>query len=404
MQDIRVQSIDELTTVDVRAKVFAGRLDDMQPPSDPEVVRRLQEGIAVTDLVAAVPSGVRDNFERLRSMHVHGALLYDLYTVVEQTHVFVLEQALGERFMEQHGPGIPFVNKAGKSAPLEANSFREVSRALRRGGSHHQTRELLIDDALFEVSASFYGLLRWARKCGFLRGQRNRFREDCLRELRNEFAHPSGHSLTGPVESARAISGLAETINHLWGHTTEGGSRYPPPLVREILVVGRSVDGEARTLGYPEAMTNAQAHSGWDYYVVRATRENGSLMEADPPFEQTNLPMELLWGPGSADDALHWIGAEQPQPDTIEHLDRLFWVDMDATEFPREIDDESQATSVPADREWTLIRADFPRDAVGHVRGLLEVDSKHSKSGYCPECAIQNVETPQAKTGLRTRT
>ena len=390
-----MRSFDELTSVDPRGKVFAGRLGDVEPPDDREVVRRLQERIAGTDLADAVSGAVRDNFERLRSMHAHGAFFYDLYTVVEQTHAFVLEQALGERFMEQHGPVIPFVDGVGRPFPLKTHSFREVSKAVGRNGSHHKSRHLMIDDARCRFSASFYGLLRWARACGFLRGQRNRFREDVLRELRNDFAHPSGHSLTGPIESARAISKLAEMINHLWGRTTEGGHTYPPPLIREVLLIGRSADGGSWTLGYPDAMTGAQADPGWNYYVVRANREDGSVMEADPPFEQTNLPTEFLWGPGPAADAIQWVEAEQPQPDTVEHLDRVFLVQIDGAnqDYPIEMRSEGQEVSIPAEGKWTLIRADFPLDALGHVRGLEEKESSHTASGFCRACPVETVVT-----------
>lgn len=388
---MRIRSFDEMTAVDPRAKVFAGRLDDVQAPDETELIRRLQERIAGNDLVAAVPGSVRDNFERLQSMHAHGAFLYDLYSVVEQTHALVLEQALGERFIRFHRGDIPFVDKKCQTASLNANTFREVFNAVRTGGSHHQTRHLVIDDSLFLFSPSFYGLLRWARRHGFLRGQRNRFRENALRELRNEFAHPSGHSVTGPVESARAISTLAETINHLWGHATEGGSRYPPPLVREVLLVGRSADGASRTLGYPDAMTEGHIETDWDYFVVRARREDGSLMDAGPPFSQTNLPTELLWGPGSCADALRWVDREDPGCDTIDHLDRVFSVQSDGTRFPVEIENDTRGEDVPPHGTWALIRADFPLDALGHIRGLQAKDSKHSTSRFCPECPVETL-------------
>lgn len=394
---VKLLSLKELRQVDTRAVVFGGMGIRDEDPSDARVVRRHQERVAHADLVASVPDGVRNNFERLRTMHAYGALAYDLYSIVEQTHAFVFEQAIGERFLEFYDGEIPFQDKDGQRAPLRASSFQEIYRAVSRGGSHAKSRLLAIQGlaAPLEFYASFKGLHRWARAAGLLRGQRNRFREDCMRELRNAFAHPTGHSLVGPIDSARAIAVLAEIINHLWGETTPGGDRYPAPVTREVLLLGRSPDGGSRTLGYPAAMTPQQEKEGWHYFVVRAFRHDGALMESEPPFDRTNIPVDLVWGPGSSRDALMWIDLNGPAPDTVDHLDRLFLVRVVngiaaypvAVEMANKIEDEDRQSG-----ETYLVRADLPLDALGHVRGSLQEGLKHSKEGYCSECPVETVQ------------
>jgi hypothetical protein len=388
--------IDQLRDVDERARVFAGSFPGGERTTDATVVRRHQERIKNTDLVSAVPGSVIDNFERLRTMHTYGALAYDLYSVVEQTHAFVLEQALGERFIEFYAGLIPFGNKDGKSIPLRASTFREVHAAVSRKGSHYNSRCLHLparsDPITF--SSSFYSLLSWARGMGFLRGQQNRFREDLKRQLRNEFAHPKDHSLVGPIDSANAICTLAEIINHLWGATTPGGGRYPPPVVREVLILGRAQSGDSRSLGYPVAMSEGQVHDDWEYYVVCGYRHDGALLDAEPPFERTNIPTELLWGPGPARAAMEWIDANDPQPDTVDHLDRLFFIGLRGgrPEYPEPIDRlEAGRLKQGGFEESFTIRADFPGHALGHVRGLLEPRTRHSSKGYCPECPTETI-------------
>jgi hypothetical protein len=86
-------------------------------------------------------------------------------------------------------------------------------------------------------------LLRWARREGLLRGQRNRAREVLFKRFRNYVAHPAGYQLVTPVDAARALRDLAEIINHLWGASTAGGRLYPAPIRRAILAIGWSTDG-----------------------------------------------------------------------------------------------------------------------------------------------------------------
>jgi hypothetical protein len=61
------------------------------------------------------------------------------------------------------------------------------------------------------------------------------------------------------------------------------------------------------------------------YLVVRAqVDDRDELLGFDPRFETTRYPVELLWGPGTAEQARAWVEAHRPVDDEVDTLDRYF--------------------------------------------------------------------------------
>lgn len=59
-----------------------------------------QQVIAAADLAPGVAEGTRQSFERLRTVFAYGVLCYDVFAVVHDHALLVLEQALRDRFVE----------------------------------------------------------------------------------------------------------------------------------------------------------------------------------------------------------------------------------------------------------------------------------------------------------------
>jgi hypothetical protein len=105
---------------------------------------------------------------------------------------------------------------------LQARTFDDVraARGARLRGANGTTHRL-------PLSAD--ALLSWARREQLLVGSRSKIVKGGLSLRRNHAAHPVGHSISTPVDSARTLRDVAETINKLWGHDTPGGRLFPAP-------------------------------------------------------------------------------------------------------------------------------------------------------------------------------
>src|SRR5258708_2567608 len=238
-----IRTFAELTTPDERSLRFTPLGLATGGKLSPEKTAEFQQrSIATADLVPAVPESTRKSFERLRTLHAHGVLYYDLFTVVDDLTWIVLEQALRERFIEFYGGVIPLVRNNGAESTFSASNFEAISEAFRRGGSHAKWQlRLRAHGTSMWVPLTLAPLLRWARQERLLHGQRNRrVEEDLFHKIRNRFAHGGGFRIGMPTQSARGIRDLAEIINRLWGAVTPGGRLYPTPLQREVLVIGWS--------------------------------------------------------------------------------------------------------------------------------------------------------------------
>jgi hypothetical protein len=255
-------------------------------------------------------------------------------------------------------------------------------------------------------------LLRWAHEEELLPGQRNRRRDRLLTEARNHVAHGAGDHLLMPVESARAISEVAEIVNRLWGAATPGGRLYPDPIRREVQLVGWSprdnvMSGQVAVPDHRQALFDPQvavdelqaalpgkgAIDDWTWVLVRAVLHDAGLMRYDSLFEVTTYSCELLWGPGSPTDLLTWVEQARPGSDAVSVLDRLFLVQYDRQRLylPRRpglvlgLDDSERAGT------WSLIRADAPLEAFGHARNVVARGSGCSRMGPCQQCAVNTL-------------
>jgi hypothetical protein len=236
-------------------------------------------------------------------------------------------------------------------------------------------------------------LLRWARGEGLLRGQRSRMDEPFLKLFRNRVAHGAGDHLIlmMPVDAARTLSDLAEIINQLWGSATPGGRLYPAPLAREVQVVAWGAG--AVTSGPVGDSYSLPDRDGWTYVLVQAVLHDPGLRRFDAQYETTTYPCDLLWGPGTWQDAVAWLKEKQPQPDQVDVVDRLFLVQhhKNRVHLPRSPDVAAGLAEGERGGRWHLVRADSPDDAFRHARHQISDSSSAPGHGPCPQCAADSL-------------
>ncbi len=395
---MEIRSLEELRRVDERTPRFAplglatgGKLR----PEDAAVYQ--QEVISHAELVPAVAEGTRTAFGRLRSLHAYGVLSYDIFTVADDLAHLVIEQALRDRFVEFHEGVVPFKDARGMVHEVTAASFdalyREIHKESRLRKPERWRLRLRSTGELIYFDGMLDSLLRWARGEGLLRGQRNRWREPALKRLRDFVAHGSGGHLVTPVDSALTISDAAEIINHLWGSATPGGRLYPAPIQREIQVVAWSPGGSVMS-GLASSYMPDPQFSGWTYVLVRAVLHDAGLRRLDALYETTTYPCDLLWGPGTWEDASAWLHEERPTNDEVEVLDRLFLFQRHTGRLylPRSPDVAAGLAEEERQGTWYLVRADFPADAVTHARNVIAGQCS-SDRGSCGQCAAEAVGT-----------
>ncbi len=408
-RSMEIRTFEELTTPDHRTLAFTPLgLSTMGLLKPEDAAAFQQQVIAHCDLAENVGEGTRGSFERLRTLHSYGVLCYETYTVAQDLAWLLLEQALRERFLEFYNHVVPLVSvKTGDQVPLAASDFAAVDDAFRRGGSHARGgwHLQLSDGSTMNFFGSMGQLQDWARKEGLLDGQRNKRLDPLYRSMRNDAAHPHYH-LGMPVDSARTIRDLAEIINRLWGHTTPGGRLYPAPLERQVLIVAwtGAEQGVTHTLLRDYQLEWFAEPGDWKCIIVRGVFEDEGVWEFDAQFERTNFPAELLWGPGSREDALAWLREAAPEHDTVPYLDRLFTVRIHEGRVSIARRPEV-ALALPPERRagrWLLVRADFPLDAFVHGRHLKDgiacsgsiveqIDRRASGESSLPSCALEEL-------------
>ena len=378
---MNIRPLADLTTPDDRSLRFTPLGLSTGGTLKPEYAAEFQQKtIAIAELTAAVPEGTRNSFERLRTLHSYGVLCYDAFTIARDLASLVMEQAFRERFVTFFDGRVPLVKrKDGTEATLAVETFDAVYEAMTRDGRYAKggwMLKLRSSGEPMEFRASLPDLQEWARREGLLYGQRNKRWEWVARRIRNFVAHPTYH-LTGPPDSARAIRDLAEIINRLWGASTAGERLYPAPIARDVLVVGWTVDESGRpslTLLRSEQLASLDRDGEWTFLVIRGVHGDEGLWDFDAQFERTVLPSELLWGPGDKVGASAWLEGNQADGDEVEYLDRLFALQVHGGKvyLPRR---PELALALPTDRqagEWRLVRADFPNDALAHVRHIKD--------------------------------
>ncbi len=308
--------------------------------------------VSIADRLALhtdVADETRRAFGDLVGILPYGVLHYEIFTLVHDRALFVLEQALRDR-LAAYGP---------------------VSR-----------------------QAGLATLLKQARSRGLLAGQYTRVVEKAIKNLRDGIAHRSGYHLLAPPIAARGLRDLAEIINHLWGHGTPGGRLYPLPLTRRTVVLAWDAATRSTASSLAENLLDP---SGWeefaDFAIVQAPWPSApDLHDYDAWFETTALPVDYRWGPGPRAAAIDWLAQHPPVTDTAAVLGRRFLIRA-ANErlwWPIRV---LAAAGLPPDRrggKWYLVGADSPAAAFTHVLNALTEDGQCSLEGTCPGCDAFN--------------
>lgn len=298
-----------------------------------------------------VAEQTRRAFADLTAVLPYGVLRYEIFTLVHDRALFVLEQGLRERLTEL--------------------------------GSVHRLGSLDL-------------LLKQARSRGLLEGQRSSVVEIAIRSMRNSIAHADGYHLLMPPMAALSVSDLAEILNHLWGHNTAGGRLYPAPLARQTVVIARDSVTSASAVSLAENLADP---AGWDefseYLIVQAEwPAEPTLHDYDPWFEMTTHAVAYRWGPGTRDEALCWLESHPAASDTVEVLGRRFLVRTASHRlwWPMRLE---AAAALPADwrgGRWFLVGADAPQQAFAHVRSAVAAAATCTLERRCPGCGAVNLD------------
>ena len=375
-----IATLGALQTPDDRVRRFTPHGLSMGGLLTAEAAAEFQQRVVASAvLVESVPVGARASFERLRRLHSHGVLCYDAFTTVSDLAPLVADQALRQRFVAFYRNVMPVIAGDDGERELTFDSVGYLAKKVRQD-------KLRLPDwpKRAEFVGGFSQLLRWARTHDLLSGQRARHAEKQLIKWRNRLAHPDGHHLVTPVESARDIHNLAEIINRLWGSRTPGGRLYPAPVEREVLALAYHADGSS-SVGLAESLGSHSGLADATVLLVLGVRDDEGLFDYDAALEDTRFPTDLLWGAGSYPEAVAWLEENQPQPDAVDHLDRWFAIQGSGENADRPRSPNVFAGLPESERAgtWSLVRADFPQDAFVHVRNFHK-----PFTGPCADCAV----------------
>lgn len=366
-----IRTLAELAAPDERTMRFTPfGLGSMPADRAAEFQQRVIVG---ADLVADVPDDTRRAYERLRTVYAHGVLCYEIFTVVHDQALLLLELALGERLLAFYDGEVPFF-KGDTVRPFRARRFNEVREALRdRKGEYADCSLRLTDGSSIRKFRGYLShLFEWARREDLLHGQRNRLIERLLVDMRNDAAHPVSDHLVGPPDTSRILWDVAQIINRIWGSATSGGRFYPAPFNRYVFVIAWDESGGSGvTWGRAETLLDVADPWPADrrYILVRAA-EHEHLSEYATTFESTTHPVDFLWGPGDRDAAIKWYLESAPRGDLVDdYLDRWFVVrhDEGVTGLPLRPATFLGIPKGSRDGTWYLVKADFPGDARAHL-------------------------------------
>jgi hypothetical protein len=385
-------TLAELLTPDTLTGAFwpSGLSGVRMPPQDS--LHYLRDSIALARLIEAVPEAVRNSFARVRKTYLYGLVEYDLFTVADDDARLILEGALRARFLTYYDGQVPVI-KQGEETLLNVSSFDDVREADKR---KYQRRT---GDGPRRLPVSMASLLRWARRELLLVGQRSTITDKTAVDLRHHVAHPSGYHLLGPVDAARTLCRVAEYINRLWGADTPGGRTFPAPARRVPRVAAIAADGSFVTFSSVRSVCDGDPSvrdGTFAVYLASPQEElcgiEGQALDFShrPGFQCTNLPCELLWGPGPLAELLPNLDRYEDVAlnDLVQHLDRLFVirVDGETIDLPRSPADFEAADEMQG--EWHVLRADYPNDALWHVRQHRDKTPSELHDGHCPDCPV----------------
>lgn len=345
-----------------------------------------------------VAEGTRRVFAELVEYLPYGLLHYPLFTLIHDRALFVLEQALRDRFVEYHRrehAGLVTLHHNGRDYATRVDTYGDVgARARKLGrGTTIAVQAPGRGRSAMPFNGSLNALILWARELELLSGQRSAVAEDSIRKLRNNVAHPEGSHTLWPGHVLVTLRDLAEIINHLWGHSTPGGRLYPGPVERQTVALAWSQNGDSCA-----ALAHNLADPGdWDGYthfaLVMATWPGPTdLHEYDSRFEATAAPVDYLWGPGSRQAALRYLESNPPSCDTATMLERQFLVRVEPDRIWRAMRPELAAALAgnTTSGNWHLVRADTPAGALAHIRTLV-AGGACTAARTCPACHAGNL-------------
>lgn len=398
-----IKTLHELREVDERALIFTPEgLGAMTPEDSADFQQRVISRLELADCVAET---TRRKFEQLRTVFSHGVLCYEVFTLVADAAQLALEQALRERFSAYYQGQVVVVRDRGRrehqitmtTSTGFFDKLRDIDRPLIRTGSGSKWEQF---------NGMLTSLLVWARREGLLRGQRNRHLEKILTSSRNTVAHGT-YGLSSPVDAALDLADFAEIINQLWGHPTPGGRLYPAPLPRSVVAIGWSQAGDAWA-GYADQLADVVDKEVLTYILVRAVFTPGELIDPqlmafDARTATTSYPAQYLWGPGSQDEAVAWLGRHRPGPDACDYLDHVVLVRTHGGQVGLPVY-PGIAAGLPAEQctgTWHAVRVDYNLDALPHVRALADATPGHALTGACRICPVDVIATGDLPAALK---
>jgi hypothetical protein len=397
---VQIRSLAELTAVDELTQRFMPGGFGLDRVLSPESAAEFhQSTIADADLVDEVPDDVRTAYEDVRECHIYGVLSYRFFGLAVRSSYFVLETALRRRFLDFYNEQVPLENKACQTRTFATRAFDDLHEEFRSGGSLSKQGwqlKLKVSGERVQMPLTLAPLLRWARSERLLDGQAGRIQERLIPTGRNWAAHGEMRGGDMPNLSARQINDLAEIVNRLWGARTAGGRLYPAPLERQIVALtSGTADGQRHwAVMAPSQIPIHLADVGDDavWLLVHAVAEDENLIDFNSHYERTTYPADLVWGPGDGESAHVWWTENQPTTEPIDHLDRLFLVQIvDGTVYlPRRVD---IAFGLPPGKRsgvWHAIRADNPNHAFLHGRNIRDGACKPGAGARCG-CAAEGV-------------
>ena len=125
-------------------------------------------------------------------------LEYEFFTAAGDYALLVLEGALRVRFLAFYSDGIPLVRAEDRGPAACERRSRTCSK-------HAAPRLRGADGTTHRLPLGADALLSWARREQLLAGTRAKIIEGLLSERRNHAAHPVGHTINMPVDSARTL-------------------------------------------------------------------------------------------------------------------------------------------------------------------------------------------------------
>lgn len=350
-----------------------------QPPA--QAARIFAAWMGRLRLAPDVPDDIRRNFDRVRKLFLYGLLERDLFAVADHEAHLVLEGALRHRFVSFYGGQLPIV-RDGQPETIAIRTFNDYFelRSSLRGA------RIGTPAGAEPLPFSYAELYAWARRRRLLVGQRNVGVFASLVTLRNYAAHPELYSDELPPWVVRLLGDVAEIINKLWGHDTDGGRLFPGPVRRLVRCAALSPERTAAvTFGSLAGVAREQRTRDWTFAIfLAAEREElidfdldapgGQRFTYQPGFQMTNYPAEQLVAPTSVGEVLRFIEDHDVEgmADAVDFQDRLFFIRQvggsDRPEFPRAASDMARVKTDDDEARWYVIRADFPMDAWVRIR------------------------------------